>query len=196
MDHYEPISDELDKRFNASLGFFFDDGALGSGDALDPDASEMFGSGDAEEEEKGFDQHLAALDFVFRRAAEINMRFKLSKCSFAQFAVPILGEVAGCGLVAPDPAKTEAIRNWPRPSKEEDVETFLCTFGFFRTYISPRFSAVAAPLRACMSALHEKRAAGKYRKKSVAGIQKNGCWARIVIGLHSGLMIAKLPSMS
>ena len=155
MDHFNQLAKELEE-LEAAIKFFFDDGACGSGDWNLPDSDD--------DAANGFDQHLQALDVVFRHAAVINLRFKLSKCHFLQFAVPVLGEVAGLGKVSPDPAKTEAIRNWPRPTRPEDVERFLCTLSFFRTHVSPKFSEIAKPLRDCMSELHEKRAQGKYRK--------------------------------
>ena len=155
MDHFAPTAAELE-TVDAALNFFFDDGALGSGAYTDPDVGD--------DKVNGFDQHLAALDIVFRRAAVINLRFKLSKCHFLQLAVPILGEVAGLGKVSADPAKTDAIRNWPRPSRVEDVERFLCTLCFFRAHVSPKFSDISAPLRECMSELHERRASGSYKK--------------------------------
>ena len=154
VDHFTPIKEELATSFNASLDFFFDDGAVGSGDWNSP----------PEQEEMTFEQHLDALDCVFKRAAKIDLRFKLSKCHFLQYAVPVLGEIAGLGKVSPDPSKTEAIRHWPRPSRVEDVERFLCTLSFFRAHISPHFSDIAKPLRDCMSELHERRAQGKYKK--------------------------------
>ena len=156
MDHFVPLKVPLEKECNASLNFFFDDGALGSGTYTDPDSDD--------DATNGFDEHLRALGLVFKKSAEINLRFKLSKCFFFQLAVPILGEVAGLGTVTADPAKTDAIRNWPRPSKVEDVERFLCTLGFFRQHITPRFSEISLPLRECMYELHKARAEGKYRK--------------------------------
>ena len=75
--------------------------------------------------------------------------------SFFQYAVLVLGEIAGLGKVSPDLAKTDAIRNWPRLSRLEEVERFLCTLSFFRSHASPRFSEIAKPLRDCMAELHE-----------------------------------------
>ena len=155
VDHFAPLEDDL-KKYNATIAWFFDDGTLGSGDYTCPDHED--------DSKNGFDEHMKALDLVFKRAAKIDLRFKLSKCHFLQFSVPILGEVAGLGTVTPDPKKTDAIRSWPRPSKIEDVERFLCTISFFRAHVSPRFSEISLPLRECMSELHERRAAGKYRK--------------------------------
>ena len=82
-------------KIEAAIQFFFDDGALGSGSWDMPDGDNDLTN--------GFDQHLDALGIVFKHAAVINLRFKLSKCHFLQFAVPVLGEVAGLGKSAPRP---------------------------------------------------------------------------------------------
>ena len=156
VDHFAPLNKDLAKH-NASINFFFDDGAPGSGTWSDSDS------------DREFDEHLEALDLVFKHCEKINLRMKLSKCHFLQYNVPVLGEIAGLGKVSPDPAKTEAIRNWPRPSKLEDVERFLCTLSFFRSHVSPKFSDISKPLRDAMSELHERRAMGTYKKRVRGG---------------------------
>ena len=81
------------------LTFLIDDLELGTGDALDEETENL----------SGFENHLKALEFVMTRARTVNLRFKLSKCSFAQFSLPTLGLIAGCGVVSPDPAKRVTI---------------------------------------------------------------------------------------
>ncbi len=44
-----------------------------------------------------------------------------------------------------DPAKTEAVEQWPTPTSVKDVRTFLGLASYYRRYISG-FSTVAAPL--------------------------------------------------
>ena len=84
---------------------------------------------------------------------------------FAQFSLPTLGLIAGCGVVSPDPAKRVTIDLWPRPSRLEDVEKFLATTVFLRPHLSPRYSEISRPLRDVLKPLHDKRAAGKQRRE-------------------------------
>ncbi len=44
-----------------------------------------------------------------------------------------------------DPAKTEAVEQWPTPTSVKDVRAFLGLASYYRRYI-PGFSTVAAPL--------------------------------------------------
>ena len=94
------------------------------------------------------------------RAKTVGMRFKLTKCFFCQLEVNLLGMTVGQGTVKADPGKLQALTAWPRPSRREDVERFLCTMGFIRQHLTPKFSEIAQPLRETLSVLHEKRRAG------------------------------------
>jgi hypothetical protein len=166
LDHYRPLLGAGLAKEEGTLEFFFDDGCLGTGDAKDKDAWEKDGSTENDvNASDGFSQHLAALEKVLLRARTINLRFKLSKCWFVQYSVVCLGCVAGVGEVSPDPSKTRAIHEWPRPSRREDVEKFLCTMGYYRHHLTPKFSELAAPLRDILAELHQKRAAGKGKKQ-------------------------------
>ena len=57
-------------------------------------------------------------------ARQAYLKFKLSKCVFAQPEVECLGMIASKGVVKPDPSKQQGIRDWPRPAFLEDAEIF------------------------------------------------------------------------
>ncbi len=59
--------------------------------------------------------------------------------------VPFLGHIVSRRGVGVDPAKTEAIEQWPTPTSVNDVPAFLCLASYYRRYIAG-FSTVAAPL--------------------------------------------------
>ena len=80
------------------------------------------------------------LERFLERAKQHNLRLKLSRCYFAQFAIEALGVVAGMGVVRPDPKKVQGIVAWPRPSRLDDVEKFLATNVFIREHLSPRYN--------------------------------------------------------
>ena len=118
---------------DAQLEVWVDDVQLGTGSVFNS-------SGEMDVDvtcPKAFKQHLEAIKRVFDRAASANLRFKLSKCYFCQFSLDTLGMVAGLGVVKTDPKKIQAIAEWPRPSRPEDVERFLASTVFFeRTFES------------------------------------------------------------
>ena len=64
-----------------------------------------------------FDAHLQTLEHVFRRASTANLRFKLTKCYFAQWLVDVLGSTAGVGVVITQDRKVDAhMKLMKRPS--------------------------------------------------------------------------------
>ena len=105
----------------AYLDIFIDDVQLGTGDALDHDAWAR-DQDESNDDDDGFHQHLKALERVLARARTAQLRFKLDKCYFCQWSLDTLGMIAGCGVLRASPKKTQAIVNWPRPSRLEDVE--------------------------------------------------------------------------
>jgi hypothetical protein len=57
---------------------------------------------------------------------------KLSKCSFYQSRIHYLGHViSGEGIVM-DPAKVEAIMEWPVPTNVTEVRSFMGLAGYYR----------------------------------------------------------------
>jgi len=101
---------------------------------------------------------------VFDRAIRRRIRFKLTKCSFVQTRVSILGSLAAEGYVEACPKRIQGIVQWPRPTSFEEVESFLATCNFMRDHLNPKFSEVSFPLRQALKPLQEARASGKHRK--------------------------------
>jgi hypothetical protein len=163
---YMSGTDEKWQTLDSSLSFFMDDGCLGTGDI---DLCKNLNEGN-----KSFERHIEALDLVMSCARGHRLRFKLSKCSFAQWEIPLLGMVASVGQVKPDPKKQEAILLWPRPSRREDVERLLATVSFLRQHLDPRYSSITKPLRDVLSVLHEKRSLGFKTKRHMKGTEITG----------------------
>ncbi|XP_063802613.1 uncharacterized protein LOC134979934 [Pseudophryne corroboree] len=59
--------------------------------------------------------------------------------------VQYLGHRVGGGKIRPEPAKVEAILNWPRPSNQKQVRAFLGLAGYYRRFV-PQYSTLAKPL--------------------------------------------------
>uniref|UniRef100_A0A8C5MES4 Reverse transcriptase/retrotransposon-derived protein RNase H-like domain-containing protein n=1 Tax=Leptobrachium leishanense TaxID=445787 RepID=A0A8C5MES4_9ANUR len=59
--------------------------------------------------------------------------------------VQYLGHRVGCGRQRPEPAKVEAILDWPTPVTKTQVLAFLGTAGYYRKFV-PHYSDLAKPL--------------------------------------------------
>ncbi|KAA0056440.1 pol protein [Cucumis melo var. makuwa] len=58
---------------------------------------------------------------------------KFSKCEFWLKKVTFLGHVVSSEGVSVDPAKIEAVTNWPRPSTVSEIRSFLGLAGYYRS---------------------------------------------------------------
>ncbi|KAI8510586.1 hypothetical protein Bbelb_115020 [Branchiostoma belcheri] len=93
----------------------------------------------------GWDEHLLHLREIFTRLRNARLTVKPSKCHFAMKVVPLLGHVAGGGVVRPDEEKVRAVKEFPRPSTKKEVRAFLGLTGYYRRFI-PQYADLAAPL--------------------------------------------------
>jgi hypothetical protein len=94
---------------------------------------------------KGFDQALDNLETIWIRLREANLKLKPTKCFLFRAQVPFLGHVVTREGICVDPAKTEAVDNWPVPTRVKDVRAFLGLASYYRRYIQD-FASIAAPL--------------------------------------------------
>src|SRR6185295_18251957 len=90
-------------------------------------------------------QHLKDLRAVLTLLRQAGLYAKLSKCSFMQEETEFLGHVITKDGLHTNAGLVRAIREWPRPAKQKDVQQFIGLAQFYQQYIH-NFADIALPL--------------------------------------------------
>jgi len=85
---------------------------------------------------KSFEEHIEHLWQVLSLLAQDHWHIKLTKCKFAQTQIAYLGHIISAEGVATDPAKIEAVVNWPTPTSVKELRSFLGFAGFIAVLFS------------------------------------------------------------
>lgn len=85
------------------------------------------------------------LGVVLDKIRAAGLTLKPDKCHLGMAEVQYLGHRVGCGNQRPEPAKVEAVANWPTPRTKTQVLAFLGTAGYYRRFV-PDYSTIAKPL--------------------------------------------------
>ena len=94
---------------------------------------------------KNFLEHLDNLRNVFERFRIANLKLKPEKCCLAGSEVLYLGYVVSREGILADPAKIDAVKNFPQPFDVRSLRSFLGLASYYRRFIE-NFSSVASPL--------------------------------------------------
>ena len=73
------------------------------------------------------------------------LSLKLEKCEFEKTSIEYLGVVVSHNSVKMDPAKVAGVAEWPTPSNEKEVQSFLGFTNFYWRFIEG-FSHITQPL--------------------------------------------------
>jgi len=94
---------------------------------------------------ESFEEHLAHLEEVMSRLRKAGLTVNPDKVSFAQGEISFLGHLVSSSGVCIDPARTQAIRDFPAPRDVKGVARFIGMVGFYRRFI-PNIAELASPL--------------------------------------------------
>ena len=92
-----------------------------------------------------FEEHLGKLRRVLQRLRETNFTVNVKKSKFAMSSAKILGFIVNEGGISQDPAKVEAVRNYPKPMTVTEIRSFIGLCSFYRMFIE-HFAKIADPL--------------------------------------------------
>jgi hypothetical protein len=90
-------------------------------------------------------QHLEHLRLVFYTLRDHQFYLKRKKCVFAKSELQYLGHIISKDGVSTDPAKTQAMVDWPVPSSLTELRGFLGLTGYYRKFVR-HYGAIAKPL--------------------------------------------------
>lgn len=91
------------------------------------------------------EEHVQHVRQVLQRLLDNKLFVKAEKCEFHVTSVAFLGYILESGQVKTDPAKTQAVVEWPRPTSRKQLQQFLGFANFYRRFIRD-YSRIAAPL--------------------------------------------------
>lgn len=94
-------------------------------------------------------EHLRHIRSVLALLRQHGLYAKLSKCSFMQEETEFLGHVISKNGLHTNAGLVRAIREWPRPEKQKDVQQFIGLAQFYQQYIR-NFADIALPLTALL----------------------------------------------
>ena len=92
-----------------------------------------------------WEEHIAALNEVFRRLRKANLTARPSKCFIGFNEVEFLGHMVGKGIMKPKQDKVKSIKEAARPETKTQLRSFLGLAGYYRKFI-PDFAAIGCPL--------------------------------------------------
>ncbi|UYV60745.1 hypothetical protein LAZ67_1002098, partial [Cordylochernes scorpioides] len=92
-----------------------------------------------------FSTHLKRIEAVLRCFREANLKSNNKKCQFAFEELEILGHITNQHGIKPAEHNIKAIRDFPRPKKIKEVQSFLGMCSYYRKFIKG-FSKIADPL--------------------------------------------------
>ena len=94
---------------------------------------------------KTFEEMIARLEEVLIRLGGASLKLKPKKCHLFQKKVAYLGHVVSEEGISTDPDKIKSVKEWPTPTSQTEVRSFLGLASYYRKFIQS-FADIARPL--------------------------------------------------
>ena len=94
---------------------------------------------------RDFEEHQYRLDRVLDAIGNAGLTLNVKKCVFAAHRIAHLGHLIDKDGILPDPAKLEAVAEFPRPETLTQLRAFLGLASYYRRFIRG-FAGIARPL--------------------------------------------------
>ncbi|CAN4101650.1 unnamed protein product [Withania somnifera] len=111
--------------------------------------------------------HEQHLRLILQTLREHKLYAKFSKCEFWLESIAFRGHVVYKNGVFVDPAKIQAVRDWPRPTNVTEIRSFVGPSGYYRRFVEG-FSSIVAPL----TRLTRKNVAFRWSEECERGFSK------------------------
>jgi len=82
-----------------------------------------------------FSEHLEHINLVLECLKRAGLTVNPSKIQIALDTIKYLGMIFSPGLMQPNPEKVRAIKDYPIPKNQKDLQHFIGMLGFFRIYV-------------------------------------------------------------
>lgn len=91
------------------------------------------------------EEHNRRLRATLQRLREQKLFAQKTKCEFLVETVEYLGHIADAAGIRVDPAKVQAVEQWPTPATVRELQSFLGLANYYRKFVL-NFAQQAAPL--------------------------------------------------
>lgn len=118
-----------------------------------------------------FETHISTLLKVYKKLKLANLTINLEKSLFFRNELKYLGYIVNSHGLHVDPAKVEAILNFPTPENKKQVKRFLGTASWYRRFV-PNFSTIAGPLNRLTSTSRKLKVPFIWTKEAEESFQK------------------------
>lgn len=108
-------------------------------------------------------EHAENLKRVFEALREANLKIQLDKSEFLHKECAFLGHLVTTEGVKPNPDKIKTIQNFPLPTNQKEIKSFLGLLGYYRKFIKD-FAKLTKPFTTCLKKNSAVIIDDKYKK--------------------------------